>query len=380
MPSTQLPALNEITPEILAGLRPADDAMHLVQIDAWSVEAAAAAAASLANTDGGLIIVTEAKDLSEADLLRVGPAMETFGPRLIQARIIDGADGPTGLIAVRESGDPPVMATGGIIQRRTTDGPLPVSSRAELDLLIRKGQRLGARTQSVIDSQTERTAFGHLNFLTIALITTPVVLGSSSFAWAHGNASKLVRSRLGLAAGLTKDAVGDGTGVFELRLRGDETGFITVAKNGTITAGLDRMRPAMDRFVSAAELAAVLRDVAQVTRLLVSGGDAGLVQPAVFVQGMRNLRLEGIGGFGKPATKDQQRTLLRPQFVETDDDEEALAGEMLDVLSTLFSADLATGTVEVFEGAVSADKAPKAWHGKTRRTERRVAFQRRHGS
>ncbi len=380
MASSQIPALDTITAESLATLGASDDAMHVVRLDAWSVDEAAAAATSLANTDGGLVIVPGAKDVSEADLLRAGAAMETFGPRLIAARIIDGADGPTGVISVRESGDPPVMTGSGSILRRTTDGPVTVESRGELDLLIEKGKRLGSRAESVVDSQTERTAFAHLNFLTISLITTPLVGGSSNFAWAQENLSKLFRTRLGLAAGLTKDTVVDGKGLIELRQPGDETGYITVAKNGTVTAGIDKMRPAMDRFVSAAELAAVVRDAAQATRVVIAGGDAGLVQPAVFVQGMRNLCLEGIGGYGQAAKKDQQRTFLKRQFVETDDDEEALAGQMLDVLSGIFSADLANSFVEVFDGDVSADKAPKAWHGKTRRTERRVAFQRRHGS
>lgn len=368
--------LTELTAEKVGELLRTGVGLHTAVLERWSVEEGAAEAASLANGEGGLLVAPGVPDA--AKLLRAGAALQPFGPRLVRARVLENA---VGVLAVREAGDVPVMVgREGAIYRRTSEGRVRVSKRAELDALIRKSARMRSRAESVINAQTDRTAFGHLNFLTIALIVTPLVAGSSSFGWTEGHLPALEQTRLGLAGGLKAAEAVTGRGLIEMRRDGDETGFITVAKNGTVTAGIHRMRPAQDRFVSAAELAGLVRDFAQAARTVTGGGDAGLVLPALFVQGLRNLRLEAVGGWGMPCSKDQQQTVLPHRFLETADDEEALAAGALDALGKLVSADLNKGVVEAFEGEVARTDAPKAWHGKTRRTERRLAFARRHGS
>jgi hypothetical protein len=370
-----------LTADEVAQLLASEDHAHVACMEQWSPSEAALEIASLANTEGGCVVVPGAVDLSEGDLRGAGALLQPAGPRLLRAELVDGPDGPVGVIRVREAADLPVLAGElGAILTRDSNGRRPVTSRDELDPLIARAARLRARAESVIDSQTERTAFGHLNYLTIALIVVPLTASTASFEWARDNAPEILRTRIALASGFKRDAVSERGGLFEIRELDDETAFISVAKNGTITTGMHRMRPALDRFVQPMELAGLGRDMAQAASLIAAGGDAGLVRPAVFVQGMRNLRLEAIGGFGAQAKRDQQRTLLRPQYLETPEDEEALGAGLLDVLSTLFSADLVAGSVEPFSGDVANGPAPKAWHGKTKRTERRTAFQRAHGS
>ena len=378
--AAKIPALATLTSDTLAALLAEGDALHVARLDQWQPDAATQAAASLANGEGGLIVV-EGGALTDTELLHAGAGLQPHGTRLVRACTLDLQGKPVSVIAVRESADPPVLCgKDGVILERGAAGAQPVTPRAALDRLLEKGLRYRTRAEGVIDSQTERTAFGHLNFLTIALIVAPLIPGPASAAWAREHSGDLARTRLALGGGLTADALRSGSGLLELRHPGDESPFVTIAQNGTITAGMHRMRPALDHFVSAAELAGALRDMAQAARVVTGGGDAGFVQPALFVQGLRNLQLETVGGRGTPCKKDQQRVMLSRQFLESQEDEDVLIAGLLGAMGELFSADLASGVVPAYGGDVERSKPPKAWHGKTRRTERRVAFLRQHGS
>jgi hypothetical protein len=268
----------------------------------------------------------------------------------------------------------------GAIYRRGAAGAELVSTRAALDELIAKRQRLRERAERVIDAQIERTAFGHHNYFTLALVVTPLLAGSASRTWARENTQLVLESALARRSGLAADDVVDEGAVVEFRLREDETGFILAAGNGTLAIGQRDQRPPLDHFLPPSELAAWLGEFAEVAHMLLANVDAGLVLPALFVEGFRELRLEAADGYGAPCSKDLLRTFLPTSFVTTEAERDALAAEMGDILGPLFGADLSSGKVPAYSGPVEAGPSAKTWHGRTLRTDRRVSSQRGFGS
>ncbi len=371
--------LDGITADDLPGLTA--DAARSARLAQWSAEDAAREAASLANASGGLIVVGPQEGLSEQSLLAAGDSIEPRGLELLRARVLDTPEGPVGLIAVRECADPPAMAgDDGAIYGRGAGGAELVNTRAALDQLIAKRQRLRERAERVIDAQIERTAFSHDSYFTMALVVTPLLAGSASRAWARENVQLVLESPLARRWGLAADHVVDEGAVVEFRLPDDETGFILAAGNGTLAIGQCEQRPPLDHFLPPSELATRLGEFADAAQMLLANVDAGPVLPALFLEGFRELRLEAGDGYGAPCSKDLLRTFLTSSLVTTDAERDALAAEMGDVLGPLFGADLSSGTVAAYSGPVEAGPSVKTWHGKTLRTDRRLASQRGFGS
>lgn len=357
------------------------DGLRCSRLAEWSVEAGAREAASLANTAGGVVVVGPADGLTVEALLAAGDALQPDAGLALSARMLATPDGEVGLLGVRECADPPVLAgEDGAIYRRGDGGVERVSTRAALDELIAKRQRLRERAERVIDAQIERTAFGHHNYFSLVLVVTPLLAGSASRAWARENTRLLLESPLARRWDLAADDVVDEGAVVELRHGDDEAGFILIAGNGTLAIGQRAHRPPLDHFQPASELAALLGEIAEVAHMLLADADAGLVLPALFLEGVRDLRLEGADGYGAPCSVDLQRTFLPSSFVTTEAERDALAAEMRDLIGPLFGADLSAGTVPAYDGPVEAGPSPATWHGKTTRTERRMAYQRGAGS
>jgi hypothetical protein len=375
----QFPDLNDITADDLPGLTA--DTQHCARRAEWSLASAAAKAASLANAGGGLVVVEATDGLDEATLLSVGAALQPDGERLVEARMLATPEGTVGLLAVRECADPPVLAgDDGTGYRRGVDGAEAVRSRAGLDELYGKRQRLRERAEHVIDAQVERTALDHSSYYTIALITAPLLAGSRSRAWALENTQSLLSSAMASRWGLEATNVADEGAVTEIRRPVNESGFIVTVGNGATVVGVRDRRPTLDRFFTPSELAAQLGEFAEVTRMLAAGGDAGPVLPALYLEFCHDLRLEAADGYGAPCSVSTQCSVLSPRYLETDADRDVLVAEMAETLGPLFGADLVAGTVPAYEGAAAPEPTPKGWHGNTRRTERRVAGERGFGS
>ena len=162
-------SLDQITGEDLAALAgAAPDPQHLATLAAWDKAEATKAAASLANSGGGLVVVNA--DVTEADLLGAADDLGPYGRYLARARIVDAAGKRVGLLAVAESAAPPVLVeTTGAIYARSAAGLVQVRSRLELDQLLAKERMLRQRAERHVEGMLDRLAFGHFNYLTVAV-------------------------------------------------------------------------------------------------------------------------------------------------------------------------------------------------------------------
>jgi hypothetical protein len=371
--------LSAVTASDLSALE--NDGQRYVRLESWLLEGAREAVVALANSDGGLVVVGLADGQDEATLDAAGRGVEPNGARLVRTRVLDTPSGRIGLIAVDECADPPALvASSGAIYRRDGNATRPVLGRAALDELLTKRERLRARATRALDAQVERIAFGHGSYYSLAVVFQPLLADKRSVEWARSHHADLLTSAMVKRWNLGAADVNVEGATFEIRRQDDETGFVTVGSNGAVAVGVRAKRPALERFVSPAELAEWIGEFVEVVRLVQSGGEGGLGVPSLFFEGLREFRLEGTNGYGPPCTKDLERELLSPRYLRSDDDRDIAAVDMLASLGEVFGADFSAGTVAVFDGAVDGGPSRKTWHGKTLRTERRMAGSRGFGS
>ena len=374
--------LAEWTPADIAALKASATPQTVAVLGTWSREAAAVHAASLANTGGGAVII-EGGPL-EAELASVAPMLGAAGARLVDARRVSGDGLEAGVLLVRESAAPPVLVeTDGGIYRRTEDGLARVGKRSDLDQLLAKDRLLRERAETNIEGMLGRLAFGHFNYMTLAVVAVPRFTSAAPYDWAVADSSALVSAAGALAArwGMDASHVQVSAGEIQFALPDEVTGFVRIARNGCVAAGQRVHRPAQDRFLAPADFSALLAAMAEAVAAPLAAGNAGQAVSAIFLEGVRDLRLPIDAGFTSPVVKDLVREFLPERFMEDPAERAAFVHDAQGAVGAVFGADLVTGTAEPYSGPVkSVSLQPKAWHGLTKRTERRISGARGHGS
>lgn len=390
--------LAEITgPDIWELLGTVVEPQHTAVLPAWSRPEAAIAAASLANTTGGLIIVGATADaagrltsidgapapLSESGLLEVAADLGPSGSQLVQARVLSEGGRQVGLLAVAEAPAPPVMVeTTGTIVRRDAAGVVQIRARAELDQLLQKDRRSRELAERNIEGMIGRVAFGHFNFMTVAVVAMPRFPTTAPYEWAKANLAAIAgalpfASRWGFSPAIADVAPGE----IEIALPGDVTGFIRIARNGCVAVGERQNRPAQDRYLSPSDFSRRLAEIAATACAPFMETRPGLVAGAMFLEGVRDLRLPVAGGLTAPAAKDIVQTALPERYVDAPGERDDFARDLQVAAGDVFSADLVNGSGEAFDGPVTVSTSEaRTWHGLTKRTERRLEGARGHGS
>jgi len=382
--------LDQITAEDIAGLvGAAADAQHVATLEKWSRAEVVAAAASLANAAGGLVIVGATASgivgaaVTEADLLSAAGDLGPTGRYLAHARVVDAGGKKVGVLAVSASAAPPVLVeTTGAIYGRSDAGLSPVLTRAALDELLQKEQLLRQRAEHNIEGMLDRVAFGHFNYMTVAVVVSPRTNTDQAYRWASDNQAAILGLEFAKSCGLTATDVSVSAGEIEIALSAnDSTGFVRVARNGCVAVGERLHRPAQDRYLAPAALAKRLADMVATATAPFQAIHAGAVTGALFLEGVRDLTLPVDGGATAPVGNDLVREFLPVRYLDAAEEREALRVDVMKAAGGVFAADLVTGRGEAKAApARPASLAPKAWHGMTRRTERRVAGLRGHGS
>jgi hypothetical protein len=390
--------LAEITgPDIWELLGTVVEPHHVVVLPAWSRADAAIAAASLANTTGGFIIVGATADsagrltsidgvpapISESELLQVAADLGPSGPQLVQARVLSEGGRQVGLLAVAESAAPPVMVeTTGTLVRRDAAGLVQIRARAELDQLLQKDRRSRELAERNIEGMIGRVAFGHFNFMTVAVVAMPRFPTAAPYEWAKANLAAIAgtlpfASRWGFSPANADIAPGD----IEIALPGDVTGFVRIARNGCVAVGERQNRPAQDRYLSPADFSRRLAEIAATACAPFAETRSGLIASAMFLEGVRDLRLPVEAGLTAPVAKDMVQAALPERYVDAPDEREAFARGLQVAAGEVFTADLVNGSGEAFGGPVTVSTSEaRSWHGLTKRTERRLEGARGHGS
>ncbi|MFQ5381346.1 MAG: helix-turn-helix domain-containing protein [Dehalococcoidia bacterium] len=387
--------LAEVQAADVAGLVGADpDPRRLVPLATWSAGEAAIAAASLANTSGGLVIIGAEADaggkisglpgasVSTADLAGVARDLGPGSEALIETALVD-VDGKTvGLIRVAETGSPPVLVeTTGSIYSRSDSGLVHVLHRSELDVLMKKDRLLRDRAETNVNGMISRTAFGHFNYMTVAVVGSPRMATQDVYKWANANHQALLDLAFSKRWGFTADSISAGAGEIELALPSEATGFIRISRNGTVAAAEREKRPAQDRYLAPAELSERLAEMAAVVSEVNAAANPGQSLGSLFLEGVRDLRLPVGDGLTAPIQKDLFQEWLPERNFALEGEPAAFAADVQATAGNLFGADLITGSAEAYEGPVTISSyKPKAWHGQTKRTERRIAGKRGHGS
>jgi hypothetical protein len=375
----------------LAGTAP--DAQRIAVLGAWSKVEGAAAIASLANTAGGLVVVGASLDAagklalngtnaSEADLAAAAADLGADARHLAQVRVIEVAGKRIGLIGVAETGSPPVVVeTDGAIFVRNAAGAQRVLTRAGLDELVEKDHLLRDRAETNIDGMIGRVAFGHFNYMTVAVVAAPRIASAEPYRWATANKAALVDQALGLAKrwGLQVSNVNIGAGEVEVALPAEITGFIRVARNGCIAVGERSYRPPQDSYLAPAELAARLAEMTQALTVAYESTRVGKVVTSLFLESVRDLRLPVEDGLTAPVKKDLIQEFVSERFLDSAEERAALARDIQAAAGEVFGADLVAGSGQAYTGPIK-DAQPKNWHGITKRTERRLSGARGHGS
>ncbi len=367
----------------------------LVALKEWSRSDAAIAAASLANTSGGLIVVGAAtssngevtaiggSQASESDLLAIGGDLGPGSDRLLGARTIDVGGKQVGVIAVAESATPPVLVeTSGGIFVRTDMGLLQVTSRAGLDRLTHKDQLLRERAETNVHGLIGRTTFGHYNYMSLAVLSAPRVSTGAPYARISGSADSLGDLDFVRRWGLTSEHVAISPGEVEIRLPfpTETTGFIRVLKNGGVSVGERGIRPASEKYLAPSEVSSRLSEMAETTSAIYQTTTPGLVLSSAFGEGLRDLRLPVEGGLTKPVKKDLLQVWLPERFLGDPDEGAGLKRDLLEAVGPAFGADLVRGEGKAQEVPASKTGEAKIWRGQTKRTERRLEGARAHGS
>lgn len=382
--------LDQITAEDIAGLvGAAPDPQHVATLEKWSRADAAAAAASLANAAGGLVIVgataagVAGAAVTEAELLSAASDLGPTGRYLAHARVIDAGQKKVGVLAVSASAAPPVLVeTTGAIYARTDAGLAQVLTRAALDELLQKAQLLRQRAEHNIEGMLDRVAFGHFNYLTVAVVVAPRTNTDQAYRWAADNQAAILGLEFAKSCGLNAGDVAVSAGEIEIALSAnDSTGFIRVARNGCVSVGERLHRPAQDRYLAPGALAKHLSQMVATATAPFQAIHAGAVTGALFLEGVRDLTLPVEGGATAPVGKDLIREFVPVRYLDAAEEREALRLDILRCAGAVFAADLIAGKGEAKAApARPASLAPQAWHGLTHRTERRVAGLRGHGS
>ncbi len=356
--------------------------------------ARAIAAASLANSGGGLLVVGVSAnpagtvtsvggvDLAETDLLAAGDDLGPNGRYLIGARTVDAGGKRVGLLAVAESAAPPVLVeTSGAIYCRSDAGLVQVRTRLELDQLLEKERALRQRAERHVEGMLDRLAFGHFNYMTVAVVASSRVLTDLPYRWASEHQADLLALDFAKTCGFSASDVEVRAGEIELSLSDDVTGIVRVARNGCVAVGERRKRPAQDLFLAPADLSRRLNDMALAAAALFQTAHAGPILGALFLEGVRDLRLPVAGGTTAPAGKDLVRHFLPERCLEGAGERGAFCEDVLRAAGDIFGADLVNGEAQPEASPTQVtNPQPQIWHGLTKRTERRIAGLRGHGS
>ena len=373
--------LGQISGEDVAALAgAAPDPQHIATLAAWDKAEATRAAASLANSGGGLVVVNA--DVSEADLLGVADDLGPYGRYLVQARTVDAGGKRVGLLSVAESAAPPVLVeTTGAIYVRSASGVSQVRTRLELDQLLAKERMARQRAERHVEGMLDRLAFGHFNYMTVAVVASSRVLTDLPYRWASEHQADLLALDFAKSCGFSASNVEVRAGEIEVSLSDDVTGIVRVARNGCVAVGERRKRPAQDLFLAPADLSRRLTEMAMAAAALFQTAHAGPIAGALFLEGVRDLRLPVAGGTTAPTAKDLVRQFLPERHLEGADEREAFCQDVLRAAGEVFGADLVKGEAQPESSLTRvANPGPQVWHGLTKRTERRIAGLRGHGS
>jgi len=388
-------AIEEITAadlSALVGMAPEPE--RLAILPAWSRDEAAVAACSLANSDGGLVVVGMGSDgsgratavtgspVSESDLLSAADDLGPVGRHLARARVVPVDGKPVGLMAIGASAAPPVLVESrGTIYRRTPGGVSQVLTRADLDSLLGKERGLRQQAERNVEGMLDRLAFGHFNYMTVAVVLASRVLNDRPYRWALDNQSTLLALGFLKDSGLSAADVNVRPGEIEIALPGDVTGFVRVSRNGSVAVGERNKRPAQDLYLSPADLSRRLSAMAEAASAAFAAAGPGPILGALFLEGVRDLRLPVDGGTTTPAKKDLVREFLPERHLDDASERLALGVDLRGAAGPIFAADLVTGTASPSAAAAQVSSPqPQSWHGQTKRTERRLAGLRGHGS
>jgi len=375
-------SIAELAGDDVAALKASGEPQRVAVLGAWTRADAVAHAASLANTDGGFVIVEDAP--SEVELASVASDLGPSGARLVEAGTVTIEGRQVGLLRIAESAAPPILVeTDGGIYRRTEAGLARVLSRTDLDQLIQKDRLLRERAEANIDGMLGRVAFGHFNYMTVAVVAVPRFTNAEPYRWAAQDRGALINAAGAFASrwGLDASHVQVSAGEIQFALPDEVTGFIRIARNGCIAAGRRLHRPAQDWFLPPAEFSRQLAETAEAVAAPLATAGTGQVVSAVFLEGVRDLRLPVDGGFTSPVTKDLVQEYLPERFLADPEERATFVRDVQEVAGHVFNADLVRGTAQPYTGPVKeVSLEPRAWHGVTKRTERRLSGARGHGS
>jgi len=388
-------SLEQITGDDVAALvGAAPDPQHIAVLPASSRADVAVAAASLANSNGGLVVVGASVDaagrvtavggtsVTEADLLAAAADLGPNGSYLVQARTVNIDGKRVGLLAVAESAAPPVLVeTTGAIYARPAAGLVQVRSRSELDQLLAKERMLRQRAERHVEGMLDRLAFGHFNYMTVAVVASSRVLTDRPYRWASEHQAELLTLDFAKSMGFAAANVDVRAGEIEVALPDDVTGIVRIARNGCVAVGERRKRPPQDLFLAPADLSKRLTDMAVAAAALFQTAHAGPILGALFLEGVRDLRLPVGGGTTAPVAKDLLREYLPEHYLEGASEREAFCRDVLGAAGAVFGADLVRGEAQPESSPTrTTNPQPQIWHGLTKRTERRIAGLRGHGS
>ena len=245
--------LEQITGEDLAALAGAPmDQKHIATLPDWDRASAAVAVASLANSGGGLLVVGVSADstgrvtsvggatVADGDLLAVANDLGPNGRYLIQARTIDVGGKRVGLLAVAESPAPPVLVeTSGAIYSRSEAGLSPVRTRLELDQLLAKERMLRARAERNVEAMLDRLAFGHFNYMTVAVVASSRMLTVLPYQWASEHQADLLALDFMKSLGFSASDIEVRAGEVEISTSADVTGIVRIARLCTMRMDSD---------------------------------------------------------------------------------------------------------------------------------------------
>lgn len=372
--------LDEISAADVAAADAASDPLHLAVLDSWSREQAEIAANAFANAGGGLIVVRSGASLP--DLGAIGAALDPSGRHLVRARVLEVGGRQAGLLAVSESASLPVLVAGsGAIYRQAEAGPAPVRTRASLDELIARDQLNRRRAETNAEGMIGRVAFGHFSYMTVAVVAAPRINTAAPYRWARENRGRILEAVSGFpGAWQLSDsdfAVEPGEIVAN---GGDDTAFVRVSRNGSVAAGIRQHRPAQGLYLPPAELSRLISAAAGVVMRPFAEARAGLVLGSLFLESVRELRLPVDGGATAPSSKDLVQQYVAERYLDDTGECSAFRTDLLQAAGEIFGADLVAGDGEAYGGAIKAGPDPRNWHGLTRRTERRLAGLRGHGT
>ncbi len=387
-------AIEEITAADLAALvGTAPDPGRLAVLTAWSRDEAAVAACSLANTDGGLVVIGMATDgsgrataitgaaVSESGMLGAADDLGPVGRHLARARVVQVDGKAVGLMAVEASAAPPVLVESrGTIYRRAAGGLSHVLTRADLNSLLGKERGLRQQAEHNVEGMLDRLAFGHFNYMTVAVVLASRVTTDAPYRWTVDNQSSLLNLSFLKDRGLSAANVGVRPGEIEVALDSDVTGFVRVSRNGTVAVGERGKRPAQDLYLSPADLSRRLSAMAEAATAVFATTNQGPILGALFLEGVRDLRLPVAGGTTAPAKKDLVREFLAERHLNDAAERLAVGVDLCGAAGPIFDADLVAGTARPSAAAAVTSPQPQTWHGQTKRTERRLAGLRGHGS